>query len=146
MHNVNVEEFRLLQKRPRGVAQQQQQQQQIVKTLITHQTQQHEIDCTDGNLSWLLNYKLEELPPVPGKFLELRRTRALAKLFTKAAASVFFELLGNLVSHFFFNNIVLLIFESVINNVEIKESSGVECCDVLFVYDFRLTRQSIQCD
>lgn len=24
-------------------------------------------DCTDGNLSWLLNYKIHELPPVPGK-------------------------------------------------------------------------------
>lgn len=26
-----------------------------------------ESDCTDGNLSWLLNYKIQELPPVPGK-------------------------------------------------------------------------------
>lgn len=26
-----------------------------------------ESDCTDGNLSWLLNYKIHELPPVPGK-------------------------------------------------------------------------------
>lgn len=23
-------------------------------------------DCTDGNLSWLLNYRIHELPPVPG--------------------------------------------------------------------------------
>lgn len=30
-----------------------------------------ESDCTDGNLSWLLNYKIHELPPVPGKFLRL---------------------------------------------------------------------------
>lgn len=27
-----------------------------------------ESDCTDGNLSWLLNYKIHELPPVPGKY------------------------------------------------------------------------------
>lgn len=27
-----------------------------------------ESDCTDGNLSWLLNYKIHELPPVPGNF------------------------------------------------------------------------------
>lgn len=24
-------------------------------------------DCSDGNLSWLLNYKIHELPPVPGE-------------------------------------------------------------------------------
>lgn len=23
-------------------------------------------DCADGNLSWLLNYRIHELPPVPG--------------------------------------------------------------------------------
>lgn len=64
MHNVNVEELRLFQKRQRGVDQQQQ-----VKTPVTQeQIEQYEIDCTEGNLSWLLNYKLEELPPVPGKF------------------------------------------------------------------------------
>jgi len=28
-----------------------------------------ESDCTDGNLSWLLNYKIRELPPFPGWFL-----------------------------------------------------------------------------
>lgn len=30
-----------------------------------------ESDCTDGNLSWLLNYKIHELPPVPGKCIRL---------------------------------------------------------------------------
>lgn len=30
-----------------------------------------ESDCTDGNLSWLLNYKIHELPPVPGKICTL---------------------------------------------------------------------------
>lgn len=66
MHNVNVEELRVFQnKRHRGTVLQQQQQ---IKTPITHQIQQHEIDCIEGNLSWLLNYKIQELPPVPGKF------------------------------------------------------------------------------
>lgn len=30
-----------------------------------------ESDCTDGNLSWLLNYKINELPPVPGKIFSM---------------------------------------------------------------------------
>lgn len=27
-----------------------------------------ESDCADGNLNWLLNYRIRELPPVPGEF------------------------------------------------------------------------------
>lgn len=30
-------------------------------------------DCVEGNLSWLLNYKINELPPVPG-YIFLRFT------------------------------------------------------------------------
>lgn len=63
MHNVNVEELRVFQKRHRVVQPLQQQQ---IKTPIS-QLQQNEIDCIEGNLSWLLNYKIQELPPVPGK-------------------------------------------------------------------------------
>lgn len=68
MHNVKAEDFQILQNK---------QQPDYINTFPQQQQQQHnskfnvdggiEPDCTEGNLSWLLNYKIHELPPVPGE-------------------------------------------------------------------------------
>lgn len=106
MHNVNVDELRVFQRRQQ-VQQQQQIQQQLPQEVVKREVVSspaisdcaQEIDCTDSNLSWLLNYKIQELPPVPGKYwnesfrTNIRVSRArtvLAGLFTQR--------------HLFFNN------------------------------------------
>lgn len=74
-----------------------------------------ESDCTDGNLSWLLNYKINELPPVPGKIFHLtitlinKKIECLLKTFSLISnvevftcfLSIFGSLLGGI---FYLNN------------------------------------------
>lgn len=69
MHNVNVEELQSLQNNTCS------NNKQIKLELNDCATPSPlgsdsgiEADCTDGNLSWLLNYKIHELPPVPGTY------------------------------------------------------------------------------
>lgn len=66
MHNVNEEELQLFQRR-----QQRQQEQARMRELVASpggsDSAGAEADCADVNLSWLLNYKIQELPPVPGE-------------------------------------------------------------------------------
>lgn len=77
MHNVNVDELRVFQRRQQV---QQQQQQEIKRETVPSSGSSEcsqEADCADSNLSWLLNYKIQELPPVPGKqngFLRKKNT------------------------------------------------------------------------
>lgn len=68
MHNVNVEELQTLQNSNTCSNSK-----QIKLELNDCATPSPlgsdsgiEADCADGNLSWLLNYKIHELPPVPG--------------------------------------------------------------------------------
>lgn len=42
-----------------------------------------ESDCTDGNLSWLLNYKIRELPPFPGWYFLKKHFQILIVLHYK---------------------------------------------------------------
>lgn len=61
MHNVNIEELQSLQSSKQ------------IKLEMDYASSPLstdsgiEGDCSDGNLSWLLNYKIHELPPVPGE-------------------------------------------------------------------------------
>lgn len=70
MHNVNIEELRVLQNTCPN---------KQLEIFTKHNCSTEyavpspkgsdsgiEVDCSDGNLSWLLNYKIHELPPVPG--------------------------------------------------------------------------------
>lgn len=68
MHNVNIEELKVLQNTCSN-----KQIELLTKNeeYITSSPKDNdsgiEVDCSEGNLSWLLNYKINELPPVPGK-------------------------------------------------------------------------------
>lgn len=68
MHNVNIEELKVLQNTCSN-----KQIELLTKNeeYVTSSPKDNdsgiEVDCSDGNLSWLLNYKINELPPVPGK-------------------------------------------------------------------------------
>lgn len=80
MHNVNIEELKVLQNtcitKPKDFIPKQQDSVEYIVPSPRDSDSGIEVDCSDGNLSWLLNYKIHELPPVPGK-------RTLKKLLCK---------------------------------------------------------------
>lgn len=68
MHNVNIEELKVLQ----NTCSNKQielltKNEDYVASSPKDNDSGIEVDCSEGNLSWLLNYKINELPPVPGK-------------------------------------------------------------------------------
>lgn len=67
MHNVNIEELQSYQNSCSANKQMKMEQDYAPSPLSTDSG--IEGDCSEGNLSWLLNYKIHELPPVPGKYL-----------------------------------------------------------------------------
>lgn len=71
MHNVNIEE---LQQTIHGSKQMKFETGDYVPSPLSSDSGIE--GDSDGNLSWLLNYKIHELPPVPGKItINLRTTR-----------------------------------------------------------------------
>ncbi|CAH1964823.1 unnamed protein product [Acanthoscelides obtectus] len=64
MRNVNAEDFNQLQNLPRFPSIDAEPR-NFTSPSPRGSDSGIESDCTDGNLSWLLNYKIQELPPVP---------------------------------------------------------------------------------
>ncbi|GJQ69168.1 hypothetical protein Trydic_g6322 [Trypoxylus dichotomus] len=65
MHNVNVEELQSLQNTCSNSKQIKLELNECATPSPLGSDSGIEADCADGNLSWLLNYKIHELPPVP---------------------------------------------------------------------------------
>lgn len=66
MHNVNIEELQSLQQQQStcGIKQMKLDTGDYVPSPLSSDSGIE--GDSDGNLSWLLNYKIHELPPVPG--------------------------------------------------------------------------------
>lgn len=69
MHNVNVEELQSLQGTCSSSKQIKLETNDCPAPSPLGSDSGIEGDCSEGNLSWLLNYKIHELPPVPGTSL-----------------------------------------------------------------------------
>lgn len=66
MHNVQTEDISSFQTIFKGSNEEVGNSRDLVSPSPKGSDSGIESDCADGNLSWLLNYKIRELPPVPG--------------------------------------------------------------------------------